>query len=484
MGAKQLNNSIMDQAGLTPSYVEAIADLAGASEGLAILSENNVYLFANAKFSEHLGLPEQLEGSEVDQDFLITAISNLSEKCAEREVLQGENKLLLKRLEKNSKLTVIRSQKPRLLESPLSDMQMLDELKVSLCKLSGSEKVLYCNKSFAYLVNKNTEELVGKELPSEGILDAIDMKRILTLASSRSRKTQVVGFCVNTRRPDGSEGWFDIEIVSVGEDEESCFLIRAKQVDDIRRTHRQLKDSQNALLYSERMAALGEMANGVAHEINNPLAIINGSAYVLQTKFKQAYEMDEAEAEACAKFLTTITTTCKRVSSIVSGLRVFASARKNRECTNIVTELFPVIEEVQEHYRERFNNSGIEFSEQDCEKDIKVYVQKNHLTQALMNLLNNSIEVTRGREAPKVFLQYEVTEKVAKILVIDNGPGVPKTVANRIFEPFYSTKKHQKIGIGLGLSVAKGLIESQGGRLYLNSEGELTTFVIEIPRAD
>ncbi len=238
-------------------------------------------------------------------------------------------------------------------------------------------------------------------------------------------------------------------------------------------TDRRLAESK--MIQSSKMASLGEMSAGVSHEINNPLAIIQGSAFrAIQNLTAPNGKSAEVEGD-----LNRIIQNCHRIASIVRGLRAFSRSVDHEPF--IPTPLNNVIEDVMNLAQERFKSHDIKIHiDGDCETIIDC--RPVQLVQVLMNLLNNAFDAVSDQSGAKsVWINAKlVGSDRLHLSVEDSGPGIPAALQDRILEPFFTTKEIGK-GTGLGLSISKGLIESHNGRMWLDSKSKRTRFVIDLP---
>ncbi|MBC7740950.1 MAG: MASE1 domain-containing protein [Bdellovibrionaceae bacterium] len=230
----------------------------------------------------------------------------------------------------------------------------------------------------------------------------------------------------------------------------------------------------NSLIASSRMSSLGEMASGVAHEINNPLLIILGKADMLNIML----ENDKFDSTKFKKYCQQISETTHRIAKIVRGLRSFARETSNEpfQVCGIASVLF----ETLELCRERFLSHNIELRlPQAINENLHCWGRPEQLAQVLLNLLNNAFDAAFYSEEKWVEVHVAGALGLIRIKVIDSGGGVPSHLVKKIFEPFYTTKEIGK-GTGLGLSISKGIIDKHLGQLYVDHDAKHTTFVVEI----
>lgn len=237
-----------------------------------------------------------------------------------------------------------------------------------------------------------------------------------------------------------------------------------------------LEQQQGQLVASSKMASLGVMASGVAHEINNPLAIILASS----SRLKRLAERQDLDKEQVLQTSEQIKATTQRIAKIVQGLRSFA-----REGSHDPMEVLSPVKFLQDSLalcEERIKTLGIKLEVALPEMLPLVRCRSVQVSQVILNLLNNAVDAIEGSEDPWIKVIVEFQDEWLRIRIRDSGKGIPKEVADKLMTPFFTTKAVGK-GTGLGLSISFGILESQGGRLTLNRESPNTEFLIELPTA-
>lgn len=236
-----------------------------------------------------------------------------------------------------------------------------------------------------------------------------------------------------------------------------------------------LNNTMEKLLSSAKMAALGEMSGGIAHEINNPLTVIQARAFQLS----QMVENNNLDPDKIKQAADSISRTADKIAKIIKSLRAFA-----REGTNDPFELISVsqiIEETLEFCRTRFYNNGVDVEVLPIDGDLEIECRLIQIAQVLLNLLNNAFDAIRDLEEKWVRISVQENEETIEIHVIDSGKGIPENVASQIMNPFFTTKETGK-GTGLGLSISTGIVRAHQGELFLKKEAPNTTFVIRLPK--
>ena len=228
-----------------------------------------------------------------------------------------------------------------------------------------------------------------------------------------------------------------------------------------------------------KMAALGVMSSGLAHEINNPLATILGRVQLMQLQIKNSaiFHDPSFPAEKFTNSLTVIDKTVKRISKIIRGLRSFA--RDTEGDPFEVASLQEIIETTLSFCETRIQNSGIRFDNL-IQDPILIECRPTEISQVLLNALNNSFDAIANLENKWIKLETESLNESVVIKITDSGPGISESVREKLMIPFFTTKDVGS-GTGLGLSLSKGIIESHGGQFYFNHECKNTQLVIVLP---
>jgi PAS domain S-box-containing protein len=278
------------------------------------------------------------------------------------------------------------------------------------------------------------------------------------------------------RRRDGTE--FPIEI-SLGESRAGSHPIRTAVIRDISdrvRADAALEDSRQRALGSAKMAALGLMSGGIAHEVNNPL-----SAVLLR-----AQQLRHLAAQGALDTQTTLATaehierTVGRIRKVIDALRSFA--RQGDQDPLVPADLGRIVTEAVAISAERCAADQIEIIVEPLPADVLVECRESQVSQILLNLLNNACEALEHEAERWIRIGVDADGTSARIRVTDSGPGIPEGIRSRIMEPFFTTKPFGR-GTGLGLSLSRGLAEAHGGQLALDPDSPHTRFVLTLQRA-
>ncbi len=258
-------------------------------------------------------------------------------------------------------------------------------------------------------------------------------------------------------------------------DAASLLLQRALLENKLRRESEKLKDSNRRsrgfyeqLLGSRKLAAIGRMAAGAAHEINNPLAIVSGRVQLL---------MKMEEDPSRQHHLEMIRSQCDRMSKIISDILTFGKPEAPAITSASLEEVVSgAVELVRDHAEERGTAINVDIPEGLPQ----IAADASKLEQALRNLLANAVDAVK--EHGRIDITVELDEKgnFVSVSIADNGKGMDRETLEKIFEPFFTTKAGT--GTGLGLAICHSIVASHGGLIKVRSTpGEGTVFAVSIP---
>ncbi|MCB9091431.1 MAG: GHKL domain-containing protein [Halobacteriovoraceae bacterium] len=222
-----------------------------------------------------------------------------------------------------------------------------------------------------------------------------------------------------------------------------------------------------------RLSAIGQMAGSIAHEINNPLAILNGNAAVITKLLEREQISREQVKENCENIQKTV----MRIASVTRGLRNLTRDINENEIENFKVD--DLLEEVVSLSQDRFKNQNIMFFVKNSLRT-EISGQRVLIGQVLINLLNNSFDAIKDQEDKWVRIETSLKNDMVVIAVTDSGSGIPEEVRKNLMLPFFTTKKTGD-GTGMGLSLSKNIAEKHHGKLYFDEKSENTCFVLELP---
>ncbi|MEZ4413072.1 MAG: PAS domain S-box protein [Gemmatimonadales bacterium] len=268
-------------------------------------------------------------------------------------------------------------------------------------------------------------------------------------------------FVMHLRRPDGTVREAEVVAVPAAGEEAGAPLVLAiaRDVTDEQRLREQLG-------HTEKLAALGRLVSGVAHELNNPLAGISALA--------QALILDEPLDDGSQRVVESIRVEATRAAQIVTDLLAFARQRPLRRAE---VDLGALVRDVIDTNGERIGRWALE-----CAPDLPAaHADPDQIRQVVLNLLSNGAHAMRATGASGT-VRVWADGPLLLLEVLDDGPGIPPDVMARIFEPFFTTKPAGE-GTGLGLSISHGIIRAHGGDIRAeNRPGGGARFWFELPR--
>lgn len=236
------------------------------------------------------------------------------------------------------------------------------------------------------------------------------------------------------------------------------------------------KEAEMKLSQSAKLSALGEMAGGIAHEINNPMSIIKG--YIDLIKRQSARQ--SLSPELLMKYIDKMDFTVHRISRIVSGMRRFS--RESSLDEKQPYSLNKIINETLDFCNERITNFGISLDVEYFKGEGLILCRPVEISQVLLNLINNSFQAISLLPHPWIKIICTERPEHFEIKIVDCGEGIPESSLAKLFQPFFTTKEIG-VGTGLGLSISRGIIEEHLGVLKYIEKTPHTTFIIELPKS-
>jgi len=236
---------------------------------------------------------------------------------------------------------------------------------------------------------------------------------------------------------------------------------------------------QEQLLQSEKMSAIGQLIAGVAHDLNNPLASVVGFSDLLG----EASDVPPRLAEP----LAVIRQEAERASAIVRNLLSFA---RRQEGERQLQSIRPILESTHQLLRNQLLAGRIELTLEFEPGLPEVEVHANQIKQVFVNIINNGAQAIAGarpQAGGRIQIVTQCQPDGISVSIADNGPGIPEALAQRVFEPFFSTKS-EGAGTGLGLSICLGIVKEHGGSMSLDpggaGSGRGATFTVELPAGE
>jgi C4-dicarboxylate-specific signal transduction histidine kinase len=233
-------------------------------------------------------------------------------------------------------------------------------------------------------------------------------------------------------------------------------------------------DAQREIaMQAMKMSALGEIAAGIAHEINNPLTVISGKAK-LMISWINSGKLDPDQLINTAQKIEGMVV---RITKIIKGLKSYS--RNSFQDPKETVQISKIINSTVELAAFRMKSNSVTLNLKDI-PDVSLFCNETQITQVFVNLLNNASDAVSDLDDKWIEIAFELTESNLQVKVTDSGNGISEEVANKLMQPFFTTKGVDK-GTGLGLSISKKIIEDHGGELWLDKANKHTRFNVQLP---
>jgi C4-dicarboxylate-specific signal transduction histidine kinase len=246
-------------------------------------------------------------------------------------------------------------------------------------------------------------------------------------------------------------------------------------IDELQTAYENLREAQEQLSSAEKLASIGQLAAGIAHEINNPLGTIMLYASLVRKQLENVQLGNGSKED-----LQIILNEANRCKTIVANLLNFA-----RQGTLNLQEfdVFDLLTDLVKKVKPNTNFDGIKIEVNHDAKDTTIEADKDQLEQVFINILINAAEAMDGRPLKKIKIDILNEQQYLVVTISDTGCGIPKENQNKIFTPFFTTKKIGK-GTGLGMAIVYGIIKMHQGDIRFESELERgTMFTITLHKA-
>jgi PAS domain S-box-containing protein len=339
---------------------------------------------------------------------------------------------------------------------------MVDGSPLPMALVDREGRVLQLNQAGCRLLGIVAEtEALGKHLEALGLSPS---EISLHLVLARPRHGDPWHGRVLVTQPSGDRRICDCTITGLsGVTPDSLLVALYDRTDELR--------AQRELIAREKLATVGEIASGVAHEVNNPLAAIRMEAELLGRASK------DPETSTTA---ATITREVDRAARIVRSLLRLA---RRADTTPTRVQMNDLVHDVAEIRQRVLRTEGVEFRTTLDQATPPVLGLGQELQQVVINLVTNAEYVVRGRHPAIVQLRTQTREGWVRLTVDDSGPGVPRDIRGRIFDPFFTTKGPDE-GTGLGLAICQRVVTEVGGKIWIeDSDLGGARFVVELPAA-
>lgn len=335
--------------------------------------------------------------------------------------------------------------------------------------------ITYVNQKFCEISKYSNFELIGKthKIVSSGHHSKQFFQEMWkTISLGKVWKGEI-----KNKAKDGSYYWVDTTIVPYlnSSGRPINYVAIRNDVTEKKQAEKLLDQERARVIEAEKMATLGLLSSGIAHEIGNPLGALRGRLEMLE----MAAKADKLNKEKIMENVKIGISLTDRIDRIIKALRAYS--RDGSKDPNSILDVSSLIQDILELTAEKSRKKNIEIKKLGFDLPIKIACRETELGQVLVNLLNNAYDAVAELNEKWVEIKVEDADDWLIISVTDSGCGIPEEISNKIFDPFFTTKEVGK-GTGLGLSICKTIIESHKGEFFIDKKSKNTKFVIKLPK--
>ncbi len=244
------------------------------------------------------------------------------------------------------------------------------------------------------------------------------------------------------------------------------------------RDQKALALERSKVLQSSKLASVGEMAAGIAHELNSPLAAILLNAETAKDMLQDTTLPSIEKEKDVSDLLNDVSAVAERMSSIIHGLKAFGRDSQHEPLVRV--KVRAIVDDALHLCGQQFKSAGIALRLDAKSLETELVVRRVQMTQTMLNLLTNAFDAIQSQSEKWITIEARVSEDSVSIAVTDSGSGITGENVQRIFEPFFTTKDYGQ-GTGLGLSISKGIAQEHGGDLTYNPASAKTQFILRLP---
>jgi len=392
----------------------------------------------------------------------------------------------------------IASEERKLREQKSAMETVLNGIRDSILVLTPEMEIIEVNDAFLQLTGSSREAVIGSrchQVYSRLNHRCEDVELICPLEEVVRNRQHVQQ--VRTRiGEDGEVRHFEVNVYPIWEKSGKIAKFihisrditqRLKEEEEITRRleqmveerTQQLRETHAKLLHQDKMASLGKLSASVVHEINNPIAGILNLVMLIRRIIDED-QLQQKDLPLFQQYLNLMETETRRISRIVSNLLAFSRPRKAEIRPLNLNQL---IEKTLILNANLLKVNDVKVVKRLAPDLPEMLGSEDHLQQVFMNLVSNAVEAMEAQNGGTLNIETKHLAKEGRIVVnfADNGPGIPTEDFSQLFEPFFTTKTDGK-GVGLGLSVAYGIVKEHGGYIFVESEpGTGTNFRLTLP---
>lgn len=354
--------------------------------------------------------------------------------------------------------------------------QIIDNLPIAVVEIDAKHCILQMNAVARQIFSFAQNELFEFDSLAPQLEHSTD-SLVAFIDTAIRRKQPVHDLTVALTLPNCIHvDWFQLNAEPLFQEGRISMVLSFVNINRRKFQERIVREQQAQLLESARLIDVNVLAGGIAHEINNPLAILKGYTEIMRNKISDGCEVADIE-----KDLYWIEKNITRISNIVNTVRQFSEKSQNPEFES--RTLKSIIDSALIFCKERILKNQIAVHLQDIPETITINCKWAKLTQALYNILLNAFDALEDCGTPEKWISISFRDQrhYFEVDIADNGSGVAPDIAEQILLPFYTTKPPGR-GMGLGLTVARDYLAGHNGYLKLQRELPHTVFTIGLPK--
>lgn len=353
---------------------------------------------------------------------------------------------------------------------------------VFLCTPEGVVKA--CNNSCTQFIGKDAREIVGQNiiqfLISVNFLDNsfTPFKRSSYLIDILEKGKSMTNLHLSLLTAEGELKWYELNTQPIhtgNSNGEFQIILSFGDITEKVRMQKSMEQQKEKMLEASQLQTVGEMASGLAHEINNPLSVISMSAKRVDKKLEKGIEVD---ATTVKKMTGKVLKTVDRISKIVKSILQMSHKTDNEFETTTMGEIIQMTVDLSQH---TLRQNGTFLKLPTDELSILLVCNPIQISQIMLNLIKNANDAISELDEKWIEIRIEEIENEVVISVTDSGSTIDEDTADKILRPFYTTKEVGK-GTGLGLSISRTLAETHGGSLKVDSDSSNACFVLKLPK--
>ena len=257
-------------------------------------------------------------------------------------------------------------------------------------------------------------------------------------------------------------------------DEYNETIITGLDITEIKKAHEKIQQQDLSMINQGRLKSLGEMSSMMAHEVKNPLGIMDGQL----RRLRKAFLKKDQDKEKISKLLLQIENNIQRINKIINSLKMASRDSSHDDLEEICIDKVLVI--LDDLISEKMKIHNILFAIENNSRKIKIKGKVSELEQVCLNLLSNSIDAVKDKKDPWIKLIVDHDKEYLKLTFIDSGDKISKEVQDKIFEPFFTTKNIGE-GTGIGMTIVQKILESHNATIEIDCNSPYTCFIVKIP---